>query len=169
MLLEIDTIFPKSSEKLHVSHDISKLKYCKAIIKETLRILPATYVIPRCTLEECEIAGYKWPAGTLFQLNRLAANKNPEFWSNPEIFDPERFYDDNKYDKKINDKNLAIFGGSQRICPGRKFGMTELLLLMVLVFKNYNVELVNKNEPLKVRTGISIICKELKVRINPRN
>ncbi|CAG8611693.1 344_t:CDS:2 [Cetraspora pellucida] len=169
MLLEIDTIFPKSSKNFHVSHDISKLKYCKAIIKETSRILPTTYVIPRYTIEEYEIAGYKWPAGTLFHLNRIVANKNPEFWPNSEIFDPDRFYDDNKYDKKMNDKNLAMFGGSQRICPGRKFAMTELLLLMVLVFKNYNVELVNNNEPLKIKAGITLNCKELKVKINPRN
>ncbi|CAG8579051.1 14971_t:CDS:2, partial [Cetraspora pellucida] len=163
MLLEIDTIFPKSSKKFCVSQDdISKLKYCKAIIKETNRILPTAYSTPRYISEEYETAGYKWPAGTLFHLNFSAANKHPEFWPNSEIFDPDRFYDDNKYDKKSNDKNLSMFGGGQRICPGRKLAMTELLLLMVLVFKNYNVELVNKNEPLKVKTGLTINCEELK-------
>ncbi|KAF0388205.1 cytochrome P450 [Gigaspora margarita] len=60
MLLEIDPIFPKSSEKFHVSrNDISKLKYCKAIIKETNRIIPVAIFTPRCTVEECEFAGYK--------------------------------------------------------------------------------------------------------------
>ncbi|KAF0467604.1 cytochrome P450 [Gigaspora margarita] len=169
MLSEIDFILPKSSKKLYVSQDdISKLKYCKAIIKETSRILPTVYITPRYITEEYEFAGYKWPVGTQFHLNFLAANKHPEIWLNPEIFDPDRFYDDNKYDQKFNDKNLFMFGGSQRICPGRKLAMTELLLLMALVFKNYNVELVNKNEPLKVNAGLTINCEELKVRISPR-
>ncbi|RIB30408.1 cytochrome P450, partial [Gigaspora rosea] len=86
MLLEIDSIFPKSSEKFHVSrNDISKLKYCKAIIKETNRIIPVVLFIPRCTVEEYEFAGYKWPTSTHFHLNLIGANNHPKFWPNPEI------------------------------------------------------------------------------------
>ncbi|CAG8643295.1 7822_t:CDS:2, partial [Cetraspora pellucida] len=128
-------------------------------------ILGGTDTYTRYTSEEYETAEYKWPAGTLFHLNFLAVNKHPEFWPNSEIFDPDRFYDDNKYDKKSNDKNLAMFGGGQRIYPDRKLAMTELLLLIVLVFKNYNVELMNKNEPLKVKAGLTINCEELKLEL----
>ncbi|CAG8627033.1 29551_t:CDS:2 [Racocetra persica] len=165
LLLEIDSVFSKSSVS---QEDISKLKYCKAIIKETNRIIPTAFMTTRFTSEEREFSGYKWPADTQLHLNFIAANKHPSIWTNPEIFDPDRFYDDNKYSLKFNDKNLMMFGGSQRICPGRKLAMTELLLLMALVFKNYNVELVNKNEPIKIKTGLIINCEELKVKISPR-
>ncbi|RIB30405.1 cytochrome P450 [Gigaspora rosea] len=169
MILEIDSIFPKSSEKFNVSrNDISKLKYCKAIIKETNRIIPVAMFTPRCTVGECEFAGYKWPTSTHFHLNIIGANNHPKFWSNPEIFDPDRFYDDNKYDQKFVDKNFIMFGGGHRVCPGRKLAMTEILLLMALVFKSYNVELVDINKPLKFDVGAVASCQELKVRISPR-
>lgn len=61
-----------------------------------------------------------------------------------------------------------MFGGGHRICPGRKLAMTELLILIASVYKNYNIELVNMNEPLKYHAGITTICQELKVRISPR-
>ncbi|RIB19751.1 cytochrome P450 [Gigaspora rosea] len=169
MLSEIDSIFAKASEKFHLSRDdISKLKYCKAIIKETNRVLPVAIFITRYVTEEHEFIGYKWPAGTQFHLNFLGANNHPEVWPNPEVFDPDRFYGGDKYDQKFVDKNLMMFGGSQRICPGRKLAMTELLLIMALIFRNYNVELVNINEPLKLNIGIAVNCQELKVRISPR-
>ncbi|CAG8640907.1 8360_t:CDS:2, partial [Racocetra persica] len=161
MLSEIDNIFP--FKKFSVSReDISKLRYCKAIIKETARIFPTGFIALRYISEACEFSGYKLSADAQLHLNILAANKHPEFWPDPEIFDPDRFYDDHKYDQKFNDENLMFFGGSKRICPGQKLAMAELLLLMVLVFKNYNVELLNKNEPLKVKTGLAINCEELK-------
>ncbi|CAG8718872.1 12331_t:CDS:1, partial [Cetraspora pellucida] len=40
--------------------------------------------------------------------------------------------------------------------------MTEALLLMVLVYKDYNVELVNMHEPLKLITTLTTTCQELK-------
>lgn len=61
-----------------------------------------------------------------------------------------------------------MFGGGLRICPGRKLAMAELLVLMALVYKNYNVELVNPHESLKILSLITTNCKELKIRISPR-
>ncbi|RIB03859.1 cytochrome P450 [Gigaspora rosea] len=169
MLSEIDSIFPKTSKFYVTQDDLSKLKYCKAIIKETSRVLPVVFMTPRLITEDYEVAGYKWPAGTQFHLNLIASNKHPDFWSNPEVFNPDRFYDeevDNK--ERLGTKNLMMFGGNLRMCPGRKLGMTVLLLLMASVYRNYNIELVNVHEPLKLVTGILLNCQELKVRISPR-
>ncbi|CAG8674911.1 15415_t:CDS:2 [Cetraspora pellucida] len=168
MLLEIDSIFPKGSNKSYVSdEDLPKLKYCKAIIKETFRIMPVVVLTPRQLAEDCELAGYKLPAGTQMFLNFLGANFHPKVWTYPEVFNPDRFY--NEEDIKVDAKYLPIFGGNLRLCPGRRLTITALLLLLALVYKNYDIELVNFNEPLKLFMGGILNCKELKVRISPRN
>ncbi|KAF0453766.1 cytochrome P450 [Gigaspora margarita] len=173
MLSEIDSIFSKTS-KFYVSQDdIPKLKYCKAIIKETSRIMPVVILTPRHITEECEVAGYKWPSGTQFYLNFIGAHNHPDFWHNPEVFNPDRFYnedddDDDKDNKRLGTKHLMMFGGNLRLCPGRKLAMTELLLLMASLYRNYNIEVVNVHEPLKLVMGITANCQELKVKISPR-
>ncbi|EXX71756.1 cytochrome P450 [Rhizophagus irregularis] len=166
MLSEIDSIIPKSSGKFCLScNDLRKLKYCEAIIKETTRLMPPLPFTFRHTTSECEIAGYKWPAGTDFHINFEGAQKHPKCWDNPKIFDPDRFYNsDNNDDRSA----WMPFGGGKRICPGKNLATTVLLLLLSSVYKNYNVELANEHEPLKVHTQLISNCTELKVRISPR-
>ncbi|CAG8796938.1 18609_t:CDS:2, partial [Racocetra persica] len=45
----------------------------------------------RYVTDECEVAGYKWPAGTNFHLNIFAVHVT-EFWIDPKAFNPDRFY-----------------------------------------------------------------------------
>ncbi|CAG8524534.1 5423_t:CDS:2 [Cetraspora pellucida] len=166
VLSEIDSVFPKSSNKFCVKlDDLLKLKYCEAVIKETLRLMPVIGLNTRYVTEECEIAGYRWPAGTLFHLNILSANRDPELWPNPEVFDPDRFYNNDQNNKKF----LPIFGGGLRICPGRKLAIVEILTLMASIYKNFNFELMNIHEPLKISTnGVIPKVLEMKVKISPR-
>ncbi|CAG8505867.1 13855_t:CDS:2 [Racocetra persica] len=166
VLSEIDSVFPKSSNKFSVTHDdLLKLKYCEAVIKETLRLMPVIGLNTRYVTEECKIAGYKWPAGTLFHLDVLSTNRDPELWPNPEVYDPDRFYNNDQSDKKF----LPIFGGGLRICPGRKLAVVELLILMASVYKNFNLDLTNTHESLKISTnGVIPKVLEMNVRISPR-
>ncbi|CAG8669572.1 10366_t:CDS:2 [Rhizophagus irregularis] len=132
---------------------------------ETTRLMPPLPFTFRHTTSECEIAGYKWPAGTDFHINFEGAQKHPKCWDNPKIFDPDRFYNsDNNDDRSA----WMPFGGGKRICPGKNLATTVLLLLLSSVYKNYNVELANEHEPLKVHTQLISNCTELKVRISPR-
>ncbi|RIB23207.1 cytochrome P450 [Gigaspora rosea] len=170
MLSEIDYNLPKSSDKFYISYnDLKKLKYCEAIIKEVHRMVPVIPFSIRTTTKEIEIAGYKWPSGTHFLLNFFAVHGHSEFWPDTEVFNPDRFYSDDQDDKRFGNKpTLMMFGGGLHICPGRKLAMVELLVLTALVYKNYNVELVNPHESLKIISLITTNCKELKIRISPR-
>lgn len=129
--------------------------------------MPVLTFLTRYINEEYEVAGYKWGAGTIFHLNIVGVHSHPEVWPNPEIFNPDRFYgvDDKRSENK---GSLIIFGGGQRMCPGRKLAMCELLLLMASIYRYFNVELVNINEPLKIVTSTNNNVEELKVRISPR-
>ncbi|RIB30920.1 cytochrome P450 [Gigaspora rosea] len=187
MLDEIDSIFPiNSSDTLHITTDhIEKLKYCEAIIKEDSRMTPVVPVSKRVASAECEVAGYKFQAKTVFHLNYSSIHMNEKYWNNPTVFDPDRFYlhdnlgeftdnlsDSDKENKKsIHGKDkfsLVIFGGGIRLCPGRKLAMITMLFFMVLMFKKYDVELVDMDDPLKTHTGFLTNCLELKIKIKPR-
>ncbi|KAF0516117.1 cytochrome P450 [Gigaspora margarita] len=165
MIDEIDTIFPQNT---CLNHDnLLKLEYCTAIIKEVGRIIPPLSILARYTDKPCEMVGYKWDAGTIFHVNLNGLHKHKDHWSNPEIFDPDRFY--KKKDDDRHKYSFAMFGGGLRACPGKKLAMIELLSLMVLIYRKYDVELIDIKAPLKTKSAILTICKELPFRIKPRN
>ncbi|CAG8694780.1 30891_t:CDS:2, partial [Racocetra persica] len=148
MFDEIDSVFPNNfSGNICITADLlANFKYCEAIIKEASRMMPVLPVSKRIATEECEVAGYTWPAKTMFQLNYASIHMNEKYWANPTVFDPNRFYlknDSNEFDdlnnfdkenkKPTHDANkysLVIFGGGIRICPGRKLAMINMLSFM---------------------------------------
>ncbi|RIB29135.1 cytochrome P450 [Gigaspora rosea] len=188
MFDEIDSVFPNnSSDTLRITTGhIAKLKYCEALIKEASRMMPVVPVSKRVASAECEVAGYKFQAKTVFHLNYASIHMNEKYWNNPTVFDPDRFYlhdnlseynddlsnSDKENKKSIHDKDkysLVIFGGGIRLCPGRKLAMISMLSFMVLMFKKYDVELVDMSAPLKTYTGFITNCLELKIKIKSRN
>ncbi|RIB27824.1 cytochrome P450 [Gigaspora rosea] len=190
MLTEIDSIFPPNSSLELTHNDLSKLKYCEAIIKEVDRVCPAANLLGRYPTEPIEVGGYQWPAGTMFHFDLVSLHRHKDYWPNPETFDPDRFFLDNKNesylnvkeddlindehnkkeDRKVEQKySFLMFGGGYRICPGRKLAMTELLSLMVYIFGKYDIELIDIEAPLKTKSSTATYCQQLMVKIKPRN
>ena len=58
---------------------------------EVLRLYPPAWVVVRTPLADDVIGGYRIPAGSSVYLSSYLTHRHPEFWENPEGFDPERF------------------------------------------------------------------------------
>nr|CAG8576888.1 2539_t:CDS:2 [Entrophospora candida] len=145
--------------------DIEKLKYCEAIIKETSRIRPTVNMIGRFGSLPDEIAGYKWPESTQFQMYIHAINNNPSHWEEPDKFNPDRFID-NQVTENQRKNSFLMFGGGLRICPGKKIAMIEMKALLALIYRKFDVELVDMNAPLNIRSTTITICEKLNIKIS---
>ncbi|RGB28475.1 cytochrome P450 [Rhizophagus diaphanus] len=114
-----------------------------------------------------EIAGYQWPADTLFIINVKAIHNNGYYWEEPNKFNPDRWMVENFEPKK---NSFIMFGGGLRLCPGRKLVMIELVCLMALLFRKYEINLVDMSTPIKTKTSYDgIEISELLVEIKQRN
>ncbi|PKC56642.1 cytochrome P450, partial [Rhizophagus irregularis] len=114
-----------------------------------------------------EIAGYQWPADTFFLINVQTIHNNGNYWEEPNEFNPDRWMNENFEPKK---NSFIMFGNGLRLCPGRKLAVIELVCLMALLFRKYEINLVDMNSPIKTKcNGILISCVELLVEIKPRN
>lgn len=110
--------------------DIQQLKYLKLVIKETLRLHPpGPLLAPRECREECNIAGYTIPINTVTIINAWALGRDPEYWNDPEKFEPERF-SNSSVDFTGNNFEFIPFGAGKRMCPGINFAVTNVELLL---------------------------------------
>lgn len=80
---------------------------------------------------------------------------DPEIYSDPHIFRYDRFVNSGsngstpftKRGKKIS-TNLQPFGIGTSICPGRFLALNELKIAVVLLVKNFKMELLNPEEEI---------------------
>jgi cytochrome P450 family 307 subfamily A len=71
------------------------MPYTEATILETLRVTSSP-IVPHVATEDSSIGGYDVPKGTVVFLNNYELNTGEDYWSEPDLFKPERFVVDNQ-------------------------------------------------------------------------
>ncbi|PKK71907.1 cytochrome P450 [Rhizophagus irregularis] len=170
---EFDEVLGKDVTKPITHNDIDKLQYCDAVIKEVSRHCPVNYSLGRVSVEKDTVGGYVWPEKTSFSILYCSIMKRKDYWTDPEKFDPDRFYKIDDSDKYFLEKQhvknaFSIFGGGIRACPGRKLAMIELKCLLSLIYRKYDIELADPNAPLNYHSALLTVCKELFIKVKPR-
>jgi cytochrome P450 len=78
------------------------------------------------------------PQATITLLPYLT-HRLPEFWPEPEKFDPLRFTPENAADR--HRYAYIPFGGGPRLCIGNTFALTEATLLLATITQHYELSL----------------------------
>ncbi|CAN1256999.1 Desmethyl-deoxy-podophyllotoxin synthase [Linum perenne] len=144
--------------------NIGELKYLKLVIKEALRLHPpVAMLVPRQNMEKqnmenCEIDGYTIPANTKIIINAWAIGRNPKYWTQPDMFYPERFIDSNIDYRGFNFEFIP-FGAGRRMCPGITFGITNVELVLANLLYHFDWVLPNgeKFEDLDMTETLGIM------------
>ena len=127
--------------------DLEKMRYLKAVIKETLRFhVPAPLLVPRESTRDIKIMGCDIPAGTLVLVNASAIARDPILWENPEEFQPERFLN-SKIDFRGLNFELIPFGSGRRVCPGINFAISVNELALAKLVNKFNFALPDGMKP----------------------
>ncbi|KAK4435791.1 cytochrome [Sesamum alatum] len=117
--------------------DVQALKYLKLVIKETFRLHPPIPLLPRACRDECKVNGYTIPLKSKVMVNIWAMGRDPEYWHQPEIFQPERF-ENSSTDFLGNNFEYIPFGAGRRICPGMNFGLANVELPLAQLLYNFD-------------------------------
>ncbi|XP_052478608.1 tryptamine 5-hydroxylase [Gossypium raimondii] len=127
----------KVIDETHLQH----LHFIKSIIKEAMRLHPTVpLLVPRESMDECIIDGYKIPPKTRLLINTYAIGRDPNSWDNPFQFNPNRFQDSN-IDLKDQDFRFLPFGGGRRGCPGYTFGLATVEIALARLLFHFDWEL----------------------------
>ncbi len=119
--------------------DLPNLRYTSMVIDESMRLYPPAWSVGRSPVADDEILGFTIPKGSSVMLSQWLTHRHPDFWANPEQFDPDRF----SPERSANRPRYAYFpfGGGPRQCIGNVFALTEANLILAAVAQKYRLRL----------------------------
>jgi cytochrome P450 len=115
--------------------DLPRLMYLDQVMKESMRLYPSGWTQGRCAVEDFELDGYHFPAGTLLMLSQWTLHRNPDIWEDADTFRPERW----QQAQKQPGLQWAYFpfGGGSRMCLGKSLALLELSLILPVILQRY--------------------------------
>ncbi|CAN0889475.1 Cytochrome P450 78A6 [Linum grandiflorum] len=156
--------------------DIQSLPYLQGVVKEVLRLHPPGPLLSwaRLATVDTTIDGYQVPAGTTAMVNMWAISRDPEFWSNPLEFVPERFVgggDAIEMSVMGSDLRLAPFGSGRRACPGKNLGMATASFWIATILHEFEVTSATDGGGVDLSEVLKLSCEmatPLTVKLRPR-
>jgi cytochrome P450 len=156
-----DEIDSKLGNRLPTFHDVAELRYTEMVFAESMRLYPPAWAIGRLATEGHTIGSYNIPKGSLVLLSQYIAHRDPRFFPNPTVFDPERWTPEAKEARP--QYSYFPFGGGPRRCIGESFAWMEGVLLLATIARKWRFRTVpgQKIEPqalitLRPRNGIKV-------------
>ncbi|XP_065290412.1 cytochrome P450 2A9-like isoform X2 [Dermacentor albipictus] len=118
--------------------DRHDMPYTMASIWELYRWrTPALLGVPRQAEEDVVVGQYLIPAGTVVISNIWAAHMDPERWTDPEQFKPERFLTDEGSVLIEKPQNLIAFSIGKRMCPAEPLANAQVFVYIALMVQRF--------------------------------
>ncbi|PSR85583.1 cytochrome P450 ClCP1 [Coniella lustricola] len=126
---------------------VEHLDYMLACLKEALRFYPPVAgELPRVVPKGgAHIAGGFVPEGTVVSISQYAINHVERNFSEPSVFNPDRFLEPQKYPNDMLDA-LQPFSAGPRNCIGKNLAYAEMRTIMARLIYNFDMELVDPTE-----------------------
>ncbi|VFQ61974.1 unnamed protein product [Cuscuta campestris] len=130
-------------ERMVAEKDLEGLKYLEMVIKETFRFHPVgPFLLPHAAMEDCTVDDFHVPKNARVIISLWAIGRDPDVWSDPERFNPERF-DGSNIDYRGQNFELLPFGSGRRGCPGLQLGITAVRLVVAQLVHCFDWSLPN--------------------------
>jgi cytochrome P450 len=169
---------PHVTERLHAELDrvlggrlptvdeLRQLPYTLQVVKEVLRLYPAAPFYVRDAIGPGTIGRFDVPAGASIMLSPYYTHRHPQFWENPELFDPDRWTQER--DAARHDYAYHPFALGPRVCIGNNFSLLESHLLLAILAQRFTPRLRPNYEPRWEMQGVLGLANGLPMVIAAR-
>ena len=122
--------------------DVTKMPYLEAIVKETLRRHPPRhFLLSHAAVKDTELGGYDIPSGAYVEFYTAWVTENPEIWSDPSEFRPERFLPGgdgvNADWTGTRGVTMLPYSAGRRICPAWSSGILHINLMLARMIHSF--------------------------------
>ncbi len=143
------------------AQDIGQMRYFRACLQESFRLIPTISNMVRLLPHDTVIRGYKIPAGTLTMWSKANMGLDPNHFSNPEEFMPERWIENKK---EINPFSVRNFSHGPRMCIGKRFAELEIQVGICELVQSFRLEWAADYEIDAITELVNVPDKPLAIR-----
>ncbi|XP_072761637.1 cytochrome P450 4C1-like isoform X1 [Anoplolepis gracilipes] len=165
--VEVDIVMQENGGKLTMKA-LQNLSYLERCLKEALRLYPSVFLIFRKAAEDVKLQSYVIPAGTIIHLHIYGVHRDPNFWPNPEVFDPDRFLPERIQNR--HPYSYIPFSAGPRNCIGQRFALLELKATIASLVHNFYLEPVDYLKNMQLKADL-LLCpsRPLYIKFIPIN
>ncbi|MEU7020824.1 cytochrome P450 [Streptomyces sp. NPDC046203] len=122
--------------------DYAQLAYTQAVVKETLRLYPAIWLLTGIAKEGATLGGAPVRPGTRVWSSQWATHRDGRWYQDPLEFRPERWtvQADGTPAEDIPEYAWFPFGGGPRVCLGTRFAMVEAVLVLATLARRFRLD-----------------------------
>jgi len=142
LIAEAKSIFNAGLSQEETLQNIIAAPVCSNILKETLRLCPPIWNLPRMSKEDVTIDGNFIPKGSFVIVNPYVTHRIPEIYKFPENFIPSRW--ENDFEKQLPKGAYFPFGEGNRKCIGDQFAMIEMKIVLLSMANNFIIKTYGK-------------------------
>lgn len=128
---------------------VASLVGVRRFLEETMRLFPAVPLIGRRPLRDCRLGAETIQAGSLIFIPIYAIHRHHALWSDPDLFDPDRFQD--SFAQARPRCAYMPFGAGPRICIGASFAMLEMVVGLASLLAKVRVQLSDTGSPQPIQ------------------
>ena len=147
---ELDNVLKGSPA---MSFHLPKLPYLKQVIQESMRIYPPVWGLARKSTVDSHFNGFRIPRNSYISVIIYAVHRHPEFWPNPERFDPDRFSPNNNGNR--HSYAYLPFSAGPRACIGANMSMLEIQLILAQLLQRFDVIPI-PDHPITAHAGVTL-------------
>jgi cytochrome P450 len=138
---------------------VSNLPFLDAVVKESMRVLPAVPYQARVATQPTRLGGYEVAAGSYALMSPFLTNRDPEIYHEPTRFRPSRW-------SRISPTpfDYLAFSGGPRTCPGSWFGTAVVKVALATILSRFRIGIVPNTRidyqvviTMKPRNGLAAI------------
>lgn len=164
---EIDRVFEKYQNEL-TADAIKEMEYLENVLNEALRVYPPLSFLTRRCVEDSvlPVGNIKIDKGTKVYTPVYDYHFDPQYFKDPEVFDPERFND-----KAVQQMDVTYqpFGYGLRSCIGERYVKLQVKSALAHILRNFEIKSVINEGGIKYRKDfIQLKLQNANVEYIPR-
>ncbi|KAL3842941.1 hypothetical protein ACJMK2_020914 [Sinanodonta woodiana] len=117
--------------------NVFNLTYLDMTVNETLRMYSPSKRLSRMAVLDTTLCGVKIPKGLDVSISIPCLHYDAKYWENPQKFDPDRFFPENK--DRIHPFTFLPFGGGPRNCIGMRLALMEAKMAIAALLQNFRI------------------------------
>lgn len=163
---EVDEVLGENNWTKNYDNN-NKLKYIEGMAMESMRFKPVAPVLLFEATADIELEGILFKKGQrILTQNRPAALSDENFTDALSI-KPERWLKSGKCPVHNTDA-FTPFGGGPRYCPGRNLAILEIRMVISMLFKNFDIEMVTPHDGINEIMAFTMMSSPFKVKLSKR-